>query len=343
MAAPADEFPSNRELAEQNVALMVEGWHFGGGVVKEKGNGLETIPIKWTGSGFIVGRDGTLVTNYHVIARALAIEVNFDAMASRGGARYQVPYIKVYDRANDLAILQIDGAATFNAAPLGDSDLVEPRDDILAVGNPQNMGINITEGSVSQVQRSQRTRSPRMLVHTAQITSGNSGGSLYKGAKVIGVNVSVRVNPNGGQTGFNQAVPINLVRDLLENPKFDRRVLLRDVFLPTLEKLENKAKQIDASTQTAPAAHEKKPGVWSTTMSFNSLTDYLIVLKTYNDVDLDLVVMHGDQTIGHGGSDKPGLEALAITNNYRREVRIGVLNYRKQPVEFGISFHRIVW
>ncbi len=179
--APADEFPSNSQLAEQNVALAVTGFRFGGGVVKEKGNGLELIQYRSAGSGFIVKRDGTLVTNYHVVDRALAIEARFDVMGSRGGATYSVPFIKVYNPRKDLAILQIQGAASFDPALLGNSDKVEPRDDVLAVGNPQNRGLNITEGSVSQVQRDPNTRTPVTLVHTAQVTSGNSGGSLYKG------------------------------------------------------------------------------------------------------------------------------------------------------------------
>ena len=92
-----------------------------------------------------------------------------------------------------------------------------------------------------------------------------------------------------------------------------------------------------------PAAHDDQPGIWTTTVTFNQLTDYLIYLKTHKDVDLDLVIMHGKTRIGLAKSDKPGAEALAITNSQRRDVTIGVINYRRQPIKFGISLNRIEW
>jgi hypothetical protein len=265
-------------------------------------------------------------------------------MAARGGAMYSVPFIKVYDRVHDIAILKIDGAATFDAAPLGDSDKVEPRDAVLAVGNPRDIGINITEGSVSQIHRSQQTKKPRFLVHTAQITNGNSGGSLYKGSRVVGVNVSGLVDPTtGSQTGFNFAVPINFVRELLDNPDYDRTDLLTDVFSPDLAVVQSKMKQVGATTQTVPPGNEESRGVWSTRMSFDKLTDYVIILQTYDDVDLDLAVMHRGTNIGYSNSTKLGSDVLAITNDHGRDVEIGVLNYRHQPTNFGIKIYKIVW
>jgi len=343
VVAMAQDFPSNRVLAEQNVILAVKKFRFGGGVTSQKGNGMEVITYESAGSGFLVKRDGTFVTNYHVVNRAFEIEASFDDMGSQGGAAYRVPFIKVYNPRNDLAILQIQGSTSFNPAKLGNSDKVEPRHEVLAVGNPLNRGLNITDGKISQVQRDRNSRHPVMLVHTAQITSGNSGGSLYKGKEIVGVNVSVLLGPGQGQSGFNNAVPINLVKDLLDNPDYDRTLALTDIFDPSGDTLVRKIKQVVAYTKTAPAIEDKKPGRWSTTIRLDKLSDYLIALKTLDNVDMDIGIWQGDKLVGYGASNKPGAEFLAITNDYSREVRVGVLNYARQPAKFGLSIHKIVW
>lgn len=180
LLARAQGTPSNDYLRARTVSLGVLGYQFGGGVLRNSqgkftGNGLEVQPIKWSGSGFLVGKDGTIVTNYHVASKAMRAIAQFDQ-----GGRYDIHHIKVYDSINDLAVLKIGGGGNFPTARLGNSDLVEPRDDVIAVGNPMGAGLNITDGRISQVVRD-IDGNIVVLRHTAPIAPGNSGGPLFKG------------------------------------------------------------------------------------------------------------------------------------------------------------------
>jgi S1-C subfamily serine protease len=337
-------FPSNAELAGQNVVLSFVSWQFGGGVTTEagKGNGFEVVRYRSSASGVVVDEDGTIVTNYHVAARAEDMTASFDAMADRGGATYRVPFIKVYDRDNDLAILKIDGAATFDSARLGDSDTVEPRDAVLAVGNPDGMGLNITEGSISSVKKDQRSGKPVRFVHTAATMGGSSGGSVYRGQEVVGIHHAGLARDDQ----FGKAVPVNFVKTLLDNPEYDRQLLLTDVFSDDFSGWKKKAKQVASTTGTAPARPSRdKGGVWKGTVTLLPQTDYAIEVKTAKGVDLDVTMWLGNRMIGLANSNRGGIEQLAYSNTIlgAPEVSVQVHNYRTQPVNFGLTLYKIAW
>ena len=337
----ADDFPSNRELAEQNVVLTVSGYVFGGGVVKDKGNGFEVVPQGMGGQrncgqsrwhpGDELSRRGS---------RAIEMTATFDAMASKGGATYQVPFIKAYDRVNDLAILKIQGAKNFDSARLGDSDDAEPRDPVLAVGNPRGMGINITEGKISSINTNRRTGKPYRLVHTAPITTGNSGGSLYRGSKIIGVNHAEMTG--GGEFAF--AVPVNLVKTVLGSKAAKSQALLTDVFMPDPNNVMKKRKQVFATTASVPPRPApQRNGVWAKKLTLLPRSDYVVILNTGDDVNMDLRMWAGGKMIGLGADAAKGFEALAISNEYAREVQLEVHSGWSVPKPFGIEVSRIVW
>ena len=345
VSKPPDEaaFPSNAELAGENVVLSVKGWRFGAGVGgRDKGNGFEIVPESWSASGVIVQQDGTIVTNYHVAARALEMEASFDAMADRGGATYKVPFIKVYDRDNDLAIMKIQGAATFESARMGDSATLEPRDAVLAVGNPGGMGLNITEGSISSIQLDQRTGKPSRIVHTAATMGGSSGGSIYRGAEVIGIHHA----GDSRDDQFGKAVPINFVKSLLDNPEYDRQLLLGDVFPSGFDGWKKKAKQVTSAKGTAPARPSRdKSGIWTGTVSLLPQTDYALEVKTAKGVDLDLTMWLGNRMIGLANGNRGGIEQLAYSNTGlgAPTVKLQVHNHRYQPVNFAVTLYKIAW
>src|SRR5262245_31231717 len=129
------QFPSNAQLRRTTVSLRMMGFAFGSGVTlndqgKPTGNGVELVPQQWCGSGFLIEKDGTIVTNYHVVRRALRGQAIFD-----GGAKYDIAHLKVYDPKNDLAVLKINSTDTFATVQLGDASLAEVRDSVLAAGN----------------------------------------------------------------------------------------------------------------------------------------------------------------------------------------------------------------
>ncbi len=255
-----NDFPTNKELEMRNAALMMEGFMFTAGMRPNQKNqpncvGLEMVPAKWSGSGFLVRSDGTIVTNYHVASKALKGIAKFS-----DGSSYEIGNIKVYHSLEDIAIMKLSGQKQFPATSLGDSDRVEARDKVLAVGNPLGMGINITEGQISQVVKDEKSNAV-VIRHTAQIAPGNSGGALYRGSQVIGVNASVNLASGAQFTGFNNAIPINKVKALLSNPKYDRVIPLSQAFPTNVETIVQISKDIKAVNGQVPAAAANKPGM----------------------------------------------------------------------------------
>lgn len=165
------------------------------------------------GSGVIVDRDGTVVTNNHVINGADEIRViladrrEFDAELA--GA----------DERTDLAMLRlIDPPADLAALPFANSDDVEVGDLVLAIGNPFGVGQTVTTGIVSALARSQVNRDldfQNFIQTDAAINPGNSGGALIDmQGRLIGINTAIFTR-SGGSNGIGFAVPANMVRATL--------------------------------------------------------------------------------------------------------------------------------
>ncbi|MHC1729335.1 MAG: S1C family serine protease [Syntrophobacteraceae bacterium] len=343
----ADDFPSNKELGERNVALKMYRFDFASGMKqdaqgKPNGNGAELVEVGSSGSGFLVREDGTILTNYHVARKAVKGEAIFDE-----GSRFEIRNIRVYDRKNDLAVLQISSQKAFPNCMLGDSDKVEPRDKVMAVGNPLGMGLNITEGAISQVVRNDMRQTER-INHTATITSGNSGGALYRGNQVIGVNAAVMVNPAfGGSTGFFYAIPINKAKVLLEDPQYNRILPLQQIFPPSIEAIAKKAKQIDAATGQVAGAQGQgasmKPGAWKTGFQGHHLTDYGFLVETPGQ-NVALVVLDGQgKTKGFASRRSQQYLPLFMDSSYPDQYTIIVLNFDQKPVNFGLKIYDIIW
>jgi len=167
-----------------------------------------------SGSGFIIDESGLVVTNEHVIADGIRIEVIFsDGSASRAT-------VLGSDPDSDLALLQVEempeGA---RAVPLGDSDEVKPGQWVVAIGNPFGLQNTITYGIVSAVGRMIPARVgsysiPQAIQTDAAINPGNSGGPLINMAgQVIGVNAQIYTDGRtAANAGVGFAIPVNIVR-----------------------------------------------------------------------------------------------------------------------------------
>ncbi|WP_048649425.1 DegQ family serine endoprotease [Nitratireductor soli] len=164
------------------------------------------------GSGVMVDQSGVIVTNYHVISDADEVKV-----ALADGREFESE-ILLKDEALDLAVLKIKGSEPFAAVRLGDSDLLEVGDLVLAMGNPFGVGQTTTSGIVSALARSHIGVSDfGFFIQTdAAINPGNSGGALIdmKG-KVIGINTAI-VSRSGGSIGIGFAIPANMVRAVVD-------------------------------------------------------------------------------------------------------------------------------
>ena len=171
------------------------------------------------GSGFILSDDGYILTNHHVIDKATKVTVTM-----YDGTAYDAQ-IMGYDQANDIAVLKID-AEGLTPVVLGDSDLVNVGDSVIAIGNPLGeLTFSLTSGVVSALDR-QVTFSGGIsmdLIQTdAAINSGNSGGALFNQyGEVVGItNAKFSSSSSSGAASIDNigfAIPMNTVMPLVKS------------------------------------------------------------------------------------------------------------------------------
>jgi Do/DeqQ family serine protease len=164
------------------------------------------------GSGVIVDAErGTVLTNNHVIEKATQIEVT-----TKDNRRFKAELVG-RDPDTDIAVLRIK-PDRLTAVPLGNSDQLEVGDFVLAIGNPFGLGQTVTSGIVSALGRTGLgIEGYEDFIQTdASINPGNSGGALVTlDGKLIGINTAI-LSPKGGNVGIGFAVPINMVRHVME-------------------------------------------------------------------------------------------------------------------------------
>jgi S1-C subfamily serine protease len=174
---------------------------------------FEIYPQRGAGSGFLIRKDGLILTNNHVVSgQAPRITVTLDD-ASQHTAK-----VIFRDAANDLALLKIDGRSDLKVLPLGDSDKLQVGQKVLAIGNPFGLDQTLTTGIISALNREiadENSRKLDGLIQTdAAINPGNSGGPLFDSqGSVIGVNTAIY--GAGGNIGIGFAMPINRAKLML--------------------------------------------------------------------------------------------------------------------------------
>jgi Do/DeqQ family serine protease len=163
------------------------------------------------GSGVIVSPEGYLLTNHHVVADAVDIEVQ---LADGRSTRAQ---LVGSDVETDIAVLKIDLPA-LPVLALADARSLQVGDAVLAIGNPFNIGQTVTAGIVSALERTQRGSTPfQSFIQTdAAINPGNSGGALVDAqGSLVGINTAI-FSRSGGNMGIGFAVPIDTARGVME-------------------------------------------------------------------------------------------------------------------------------
>ena len=187
-----------KKLAPAVVTLRIKGQGGGGG-----------------GTGFLIDRDGTVVTNYHVIEDARECTIK-----TFNGALYEEVWVLAEDPAADLALLKIDlskpkegAAGEFTPLVLGDSDKVEVGEPVFVIGNPLGLEHTLTTGIVSARRLYENKRWIQM---SAPISPGNSGGPVFDGkGTTIGV-ATAAIQAYGHAQNLNLAVPIDQVRAVIK-------------------------------------------------------------------------------------------------------------------------------
>ena len=173
---------------------------------------------KALGSGFVLSKEGYIITNYHVVQRSSEIRVSFsnnDSLRAR---------IVGLDPSTDVAVLKVaTKSRALKPLQLGNSDAVRVGDAVVALGNPFGYSRSVTAGIVSALQRRIQSPNAQPIDHVIQtdaaINEGNSGGPLIDASgAVIGVNAAISTGNTGGQgnVGIGFAVPINTVKNVAD-------------------------------------------------------------------------------------------------------------------------------
>ena len=169
--------------------------------------GQETRESGALGSGFVVSKDGYIVTNNHVIDGADEIFVKFS-----DGREYKTKLVGTSPEV-DIAVLKINSNETFKPLEFANSDDVQIGQWSIAFGNPMGLNDSMTAGIVSAAGRSSLgiEQIENFIQTDAAINQGNSGGPLIDiTGKVIGVNTAI-YSQSGGSVGIGFAIPANLV------------------------------------------------------------------------------------------------------------------------------------
>jgi len=183
------------------------------------------MPEEGQGSGFIIDKEGHILTNYHVIADARQIEITL-----HNRKKYRATIVGV-DRSHDLAVVQIK-APDLTPMVLGDSGNLQVGQKVYAIGNPFGLSGTLTRGIVSSIRQVQEPDGMKIedaIQTDASINPGNSGGPLLNmRGDVIGINTMIASNV-GQSAGIGFAIPINtakaVINDLLTSGRLRRPAL----------------------------------------------------------------------------------------------------------------------
>ena len=198
------------------------------GVPRGEGGGgrTERQTQQSLGSGFIIDKDGYILTNRHVVEGADQINVSL----SDGRKRYEAKLVGK-DARTDVALLKIDTKEPLTTIELGDSDQTEVGEWVMAIGNPFGLGGNsVTVGVVSFKGRNLTLGTAGtgvdMIQTDASINPGNSGGPLLNTrGQVIGINTLIITQGVPQSAGVGFAVPINVAKEILDQLRTKGKVV----------------------------------------------------------------------------------------------------------------------
>lgn len=171
------------------------------------------------GSGFVISRDGFVVTNHHVVKNVDKITVKLGS-----GKEYSAELIGS-DEASDIALLKVKDAKDMRTVHFGDSEEIEVGDFAIAIGNPYGLSSTFTLGVISSKGQDVNSADGVSRIQTdAAINPGNSGGPLLniKG-QVIGINQMIYTQ-SGGSVGIGFAIPISYAKDVINKLKSGEKI-----------------------------------------------------------------------------------------------------------------------
>ena len=211
-----------------------------------------------TGSGFFIDTQGHIATNEHVVSIGEIISV-----VLADGSERPAEVLGV-DADTDLAVLKIDPTGLdIKAVEWADSDDLRVGDWVIAVGNPLDVGITVTHGIVSALNRDLSRDNPfdQRIQTDASINSGNSGGPSFNlEGKVIGVNQSI-ISRTGGSVGLGFMIPSNVAQQIVEQLRDFGEVRRGFLGLTFSEMTDELRERLDIDGQGGVLVNEVFPGL----------------------------------------------------------------------------------
>jgi serine protease Do len=168
-------------------------------------------PMVGEGSGFVISKDGYILTNSHVVGGADKLEVSL-----HDGRRLEAKVVGT-DKRTDVALIKVD-ANDLPVLPMGDSDALEVGEWVLAIGSPFGLTGTVTSGIVSAKERDGMgiTDYENFIQTDAAINPGNSGGPLVNlRGEAVGINTAI-ISRSGGYNGIGFAIPMNMARQICD-------------------------------------------------------------------------------------------------------------------------------
>lgn len=213
------------------------------------------------GSGFVVSRDGLIVTNYHVIHNALSVGIKL-----KNNKRYENVLLAYTDEQKDIAVLKVQ-KGNFAPVALGNSQNVKTGERVVAIGNPLGLERTVSDGLISAIRDA--GKGLKVLQITAPVSEGSSGGPLFnmKG-EVIGI--AVGTNKDGQNINF--AIPINYVKRLLDPDRNSRK--------------DERPKASERSKNTRIYTVRSKDTLFSLSRRFNTSVEHLMKINGLTDANI---------------------------------------------------------
>ncbi len=278
------------------------------------------VPQEGQGSGFIIDKEGHIVTNFHVIANARQVEVT---LSNR--KKYRAEVIGT-DASHDLAVIQIRPVGAITPAVLGDSKNLVVGQKVYAIGNPFGLSGTMTRGIISSLRSIEAPNGMRIdeaIQTDAAINPGNSGGPLLNSrGEVIGINSQIATGGAAQSAGIGFAVPINAAKAVLNDLVTFGRVKRPTVGIRGLPISAELADELGLPSDYGVLIMQVVPGSAAAAAGLRGGNERAYLGNTP-------IMLGGDMIIAIDGQDINDLQDLAaVMNNHRSGDTVTITFYR---------------
>ena len=286
------------------------------------------VPQEGQGSGFIIDKEGHILTNYHVVADARQVEVTL-----HNRKKYRATVVGT-DPAHDLAVIQIK-APDLVPAVLGDSRNLQVGQKVYAIGNPFGLAGTMTRGIVSSIRPVREPNGATIdeaIQTDASINPGNSGGPLINWhGEVIGINTMI-LSSVSQSAGIGFAIPINTAKAVLNDLMTLGRVRRPALGVRTIAITPELADEMGLPADHGLLIIQVTPGSAADQAGLRAGTERAYLGNTPISLGGDLIVAIDDQKI----EDEQDL--AQIMNNHRAGDSVKVTIYRgKRKMDVTVS------